>query len=106
MPKKAGNAVNEFDDSAWNAAFSQMTEDRKDDDAGSIATKDAMAVVDKLLDGMKTRYFSHLDVMEASVETFGKVSRWPSPPRTLSLTHLGCLPATHTHTCARLPSRL
>ena len=30
MPKKAGNAVNEFDDSAWNAAFSQMTEDRKE----------------------------------------------------------------------------
>ena len=74
MPKKAANAVNEFDDAAWNAAFSQMTEDRKEDDAGSIATKDAMAVVDKIFDDMKTRYFGHLDVMETSVEQFGKVS--------------------------------
>ncbi len=75
MPKKAANAVNEFDDAAWNAAFSQMTEDRKDDDAGSIATKDAMAVVDKIFDDMKNRYFDHLDVMQTSVEQFGKVSR-------------------------------
>lgn len=88
MPKKAGNAVNEFDDSAWNAAFSQMTEDRKDDDAGSIATKDAMAVVDKIFDDMKTRYFDHLDVMETSVEQFGKVSRLAR-----CFTHLGPCPA-------------
>lgn len=75
MPKKAGNAVNEFDDTAWNAAFTQMTEDRKDDDQGSIATKDAMAVVDKIFDDMKSRYYEHLDVMGSAVEQFGKVSR-------------------------------
>ena len=75
MPKKAANAVNEFDDAAWNAAFSQMTEDRKEDDKGSIATKDAMAVVDKLFDDMRTRYFGHLDEMQSAVDTFGTVSR-------------------------------
>ena len=74
MPKKAGNAVNEFDDAAWNAAFSQMTEDRKEDDKGSIATKDAMAVVDKLFDDMRTRYFGHLDEMQSAVDTFSTVS--------------------------------
>lgn len=76
MPKKGkeANAVNEFDDTAWNAAFAQMTEDRKEDDKGSVATKDAMAVIDKIFDDMKTRYFGHLDVMESSVEQFGTVS--------------------------------
>ena len=78
MPKKAGNAVNEFDDEAWNAAFTQMTEDRKDDDQGSIATKDAMAVVDKIFDDMKSRYYEHLDVMGSAVEQFGKVSHFYS----------------------------
>lgn len=87
MPKKAGNAVNEFDETAWNTAFSQMTEERKGDDEQSIATKDAMMVVQKLLDSMKTRYGDHLGAMESSVETFGKVSRFAfthlarAPPR-------------------------
>ena len=78
-PKKAANAVNEYDEGAWTNAFNAMTEEKKDDEGPGVATKDALAVIDKLLYGMQTRYEGHMTVMEEAVDVFGRVSQRPRP---------------------------
>ena len=77
--KKETNAVNEYDEGAWTNAFNAMTEEKKDNEGPGVATKDALAVIDKLLYGMQGRYEGHMTVMQEAVEVFGRVSQLPHP---------------------------
>ena len=71
--KKETNAVNEYDEGAWTNAFNAMTEEKKDNEGPGVATKDALAVIDKLLYGMQGRYEGHMTVLQEVMILFLKI---------------------------------
>ena len=69
-PWLAENAVNEFDENAWNDTFAVMTAEREtSEDADAVSAREACDMVNQMLHGMQARYEEKLNQMTADCES-------------------------------------